>query len=65
MAVDWLGGLAFDEMPDNMLEALSSDQVDRTTNMCTLLFGVFIIGCGISIFCVLMHIYSGHEWRLQ
>lgn len=53
-AVGWLGGLAFNEMPDNMLELLSSDKVDKTTNIFALFFSVFIIGMGIPIFCILM-----------
>lgn len=54
-AVGWLGGRAFDEMPDNMLACLSaSDRVDAATHVCALLFGVFIIGCGIPVFCVLL-----------
>ena len=54
-AVGWLGGLAFMDIPDNMLELLASPAaVGPVTRVCSLLFGVAIIGLGIPIFCVLM-----------
>jgi hypothetical protein len=54
-AVGWLGGLAFADIPDNMLELLASPAaVGPVTRVCSLLFGVAIIGLGIPIFCVLM-----------
>lgn len=52
--VGWLGGMAFADAPDNMLELLESSAVGNTTRVCAAMFGVVIIGLGIPIFCVLM-----------
>ena len=54
-AVGWMGGLAFADIPDNMLELLASPSASGPlTRVCALLFGVAIIGLGIPIFCILM-----------
>lgn len=52
-AVGWLGGMSFKEAPDNMLELLESPAVGVTTRVCAAAFGVFIIGLGIPVFCVI------------
>ena len=49
-----LGAMAYPDIPDDLLQALASKASDRATQIFGGLFGFFIIGFGIPVFCVLL-----------
>jgi hypothetical protein len=49
-----IGAMAFGHSSDSVLTVLSSHHVDAFTRIVACLFGVFIIGLGVPVFCVLM-----------
>lgn len=49
-----LGAASFDEKGSNLLVLLASKKVSLFTRLCSALFGVLIIGCGIPIFCIMI-----------
>eukprot|EP01035_Chromulina_nebulosa_P020960 gene20960-27164_t len=50
-----LGAMAYKESGGNLLVVLSSNQVSIVTRVCAALFSVFIIGCGVPVYCVIIH----------
>ncbi len=49
-----LGAFSFKKTGDDMLILLASNQVAPLTRICSALFSVLIIGCGVPIFCVIV-----------